>query len=143
MTWQIPVLLCLLAFLAITIGFPCKYNSFFPFYKGELGKRINFPILSYDTPLSCDFLIGQPFISRCKEDDSAVGEAMLLDVVLHDKVVAVGVDADVAIFREGVFHDVAEHVVYIGVTGDAVDDMVGLFVIHPMAVVYLHICWFG
>lgn len=39
-----PILLCLLAFLAITIVFLCKSNSFFPFYKRKLKKRIIFPV---------------------------------------------------------------------------------------------------
>ena len=38
-----PVLLCLLAFLAITIDFLCKSNSFFPLYKKKSKKTYQFP----------------------------------------------------------------------------------------------------
>ena len=62
---------------------------------------------------------------------------MLFDVVLHDTVVAVGVDADVAVFGKRIFHDVPENMVGVREAGDAVDDMVGLLVVEPLSLVYL------
>ena len=46
--------------------------------------------------------------------------------MLHDAVVAVGVDAEVRIARGGKVDDGGENAVYVRVTGDAVDDAVGL-----------------
>ena len=43
------------------------------------------------------FLICQAFVARCEVDDATIGKAVLLDVVLHDMVVLVGVDTDVRI----------------------------------------------
>ena len=39
-----------LVFLATTKVFPCKFNSFLPFYKKKLEKRIIFPVSQ-----TCDF----------------------------------------------------------------------------------------
>ena len=50
---------------------------------------------------------------------------MLLDVVLHDKVVLVGVDTDICITREAEIHDVAEDAVNIRIAGNAMDDVIG------------------
>ena len=50
---------------------------------------------------------------------------MLLDVVLHDMIVLVSVDADVRIVREAEVHDVAEDTVSIWVAGNAMDDVIG------------------
>ena len=40
-------------------------------------------------------------------DDAAIGEAVLLDVVLHDTIILMGIDADVGIVREAKVDDVA------------------------------------
>ena len=42
-------------------------------------------------------LIRQPFIASQQIDDTAICEAVLQDVVLHDLVVAMGVYADVRV----------------------------------------------
>ena len=52
-------------------------------------------------------------------------------VVPHDAVVSMSVYADVPLAREAEIHDVAEDVVLLRVTGDAMDDVIGQFVIHP------------
>ena len=72
-------------------------------------------------------------------DDATIGEAMLLDIVLHNMVVMVGVNPDIPFFGEGVFHDVMKHMMDIWITGDAMDDMIGLFIIEPLAIVNLRI----
>ena len=82
-----------------------------------------------------DFLVGQSFVAVGEENDTAVGEAVLEDVVLHDAVVAVGVDTDVAVAGEGELHDAAEGAVRFRHAGDAVDDMVGQGIVEPLAVV--------
>ena len=56
---------------------------------------------------------------------TAVGEAGLLYEAAHYPVVAVGVDAEVAADRKGIFNDPPEHAVALGGAGDAVDDVVG------------------
>ena len=61
---------------------------------------------------------------------------MLQDVVLHDEVVLMGVDADVCIMREAEVHDVAEDAVNVRVAGDTMNDMIGLYVIQPFTIAY-------
>ena len=81
------------------------------------------------------FLPRQSLVAVGKVDDAAVGEPVLQDVVLHDAVVAVRVDADVALPREAELHDILEDAVCLRETRDAVDDVVRLCVIKPLAVV--------
>ena len=88
-------------------------------------------------------LVGQPFVAVGEEDDAAVGEAVFEDVVLHDAVVAVGVDADVAVAGEGELHNGVEDAVCFREAGDAVDDVVGLGVAEPLAVVDSAVGGFG
>ena len=57
---------------------------------------------------------------------------MFRDDVLHDAVVAVGVDADVTVVGEGECHDVVKHMVDFRETGDAVDNMIGRFIVEPL-----------
>ena len=83
------------------------------------------------------FLISQPFVTRGKVDDAAIGEAVLLDVVLHDAVVFVGVNANVHIMGEAEVHDVVEDTMDIRVAGDAMDDMIGHYIVQPLTIVYL------
>ena len=85
------------------------------------------------------FLISKSLVARSEVDDATIGEAMLLYVVLHDKVVLVGVDADVCISREAEVHDVAEDAVDIRITGNAMDDVIRLDVIQPFTIVYLRV----
>ena len=82
-----------------------------------------------------DFLAGQSFVAVGEEDDAAVGEAVLKDVVLHDAIVAVGVDTDVTVAGEGKLHDSVEDAVCFREAGDAVDNVVGLAVVEPLPVV--------
>ena len=63
--------------------------------------------------------VGQP-------DNAAVGEAVLLDEVLHDAVVAVRVDAQVRVSRGGEIDDRRKDPMVLRVARDAVDDTVGL-----------------
>ena len=62
----------------------------------------------------------QSLIPRSKINNPAIGEAVLLDVVLHDTVVLMGVDANVCIAREAEGHDVFENTVYIRVAGNPI-----------------------
>ena len=81
------------------------------------------------------FLICQSFVAVGEEDDTAVGEAVFEDVVLHDAVVAVSVDAGVAVAGEGKLHDSVEDAVCFREAGDAVDNVVGQGVVEPLTVV--------
>ena len=81
------------------------------------------------------FLICQPFVARCEVDDATIGEAVLFDVVLHDRVVHVGVDTDVCIMRKTEVHDVVENAVNIRITGNAMDDVIGFCVIQSFTIV--------
>ena len=82
-----------------------------------------------------DFLVGQSFVAVGEEDDAAVGEAVFEDVMLHDAVAAVRVDADVAVAGESELHDSVEDAVCFRKAGNAVDNVVGLAVIKPLSVV--------
>ena len=70
-------------------------------------------------------LVSQPFGSVREIDHSAVGKSSLFYEAAHYPVVAVGVDAEVAADRKGIFNDPSEHAVALGGAGDAVDDVVG------------------
>ena len=50
---------------------------------------------------------------------------MLCYVMLHDFVVTMGINADVWIMGETEVNDTAKDTMSIGITGDAVDDMIG------------------
>ena len=84
-----------------------------------------------------NFLISQTLVAINEVNDAAIGEAVLLDIVLHDMVVLMGIDADVCITLETEVHDVAEDVVNIRVAGNAMYDMIGLYVIQPLTILYL------
>ena len=75
------------------------------------------------------FLISKTLVAICKVDNATIGKAVFLDVVLHDKVVLMGVDTDVCITHEAKIHDVAEDAVNIRITGNAMNDVIGFYVI--------------
>ena len=60
---------------------------------------------------------------------------MLGEVVLHDDVVAMRVDTDVAVAGKGELHDANENAVRAMFAAHAVDDMVGEGVVEPLTVV--------
>ena len=83
------------------------------------------------------FLICKSFVTIGKIDDAAIGKAMLLDVVSHDFVVTMGVDADVGFTGKAKVHNAAEDTMCIRQTGYTMDDMIGLLVVQPIAIIYL------
>jgi len=82
-------------------------------------------------------LISQSFVAIGKVDDATIGKAMLQDVVLHDEVVFMGVDADVCIMREAEVHDAAEDSVNIRIAGYTMYDMIGKGIVCPLTIIYL------
>ena len=58
-------------------------------------------------------------------DDAAVSEPVLQYVVLHDMVVLMGVNADVALTGKTEIHDAFEDAMSIRETGNTVNDMIG------------------
>ena len=70
-------------------------------------------------------LIGQPLVAVGKMDDATIDKAMFLDGMLHDVVVLVRVDADIAISFKAEVHDALEDTMRVGIAGDAVDHVVG------------------
>ena len=58
-------------------------------------------------------------------DDTAVSESVLQYVVLHDMVVLMGVNADVALMVKTEIHDASEDAVCVRGTGNTVNDMIG------------------
>ena len=71
-------------------------------------------------------LVGEAFGAVLEPDDAAVGEAVLQDEVLHDAVVAVGVDAEMRIAGGREINDRREDSVGIRVARHSVDDAVRL-----------------
>ena len=69
-------------------------------------------------------MISKSFVARQQIDDTAIGEAVLQDVVLHNLVVVVGIYADVLVVGETELHDAAKDAVSIGVAGNAMDYMI-------------------
>ena len=57
-------------------------------------------------------------------NDAAVCESVLQYVVLHDMVVLMGVNADVALMGKTEFHDAFEDAMRVRETGNAVNDMI-------------------
>ena len=80
-------------------------------------------------------LIRQPLVAGLEVNDAAVSEAMLRKEVLHDEVVAVGVDADVGLAQRAEGEHGGKDAVHVREAGDAVDDVVRGDVIKPGAAV--------
>ncbi len=78
-------------------------------------------------------MISKSFVTRQQIDDTAIGEAVLQDVMLHNLVVAVSVYADIRVIRKAEIHDATEDAVSIWITGNAMDDMIRLRIIYPLA----------
>lgn len=66
---------------------------------------------------------------------------MFPNVVLHDGIVAMCVYTNVPVMGETEIHDIAEYVVAIRVTRNAMDDMVGLLVIKPFPTINPAVGW--
>ena len=58
-------------------------------------------------------------------DDATVSESVLQYVVLHDMIVLMGVNADVALMSKTEIHDAFEDAVCFRETGNTVNDMIG------------------
>ena len=70
-----------------------------------------------------------------KVDDAAIGEAVFLDVVLHDTIIFMSIYADVCIMRETEVHDIVKDAMNIWITGYTMNNMIGLYIVQPLAVV--------
>ena len=71
------------------------------------------------------FLICLALVARSKVDDATIGKAVLLDVVLHDIIVLMGIDSDVCIMGKAEVHDVTKDTMNIRIAGNTMNDMVG------------------
>jgi len=89
------------------------------------------------------FLIRQAFVAVSQKDDAAVLESVFQDVVLHDMIVAVCVDADVALPLKTKLHDTLENTMHLREAGNAVDDMISLCVVQPLTLVNLRVSRLG
>ena len=58
-------------------------------------------------------------------NDAAVSEPVLHYVVLHDMIVLMGVNADVALMGKTEIHDAFEDIVNVRETGNTVNDIIG------------------
>ncbi len=81
------------------------------------------------------FLVRQPLVPVQQVDDAAVAEAMFLEDVLHDAVVAVGVRPQVGQLGVAPVEAGSRHAPGIFSSGQAVDGAVGLHVVQPLPVV--------
>ena len=75
------------------------------------------------------FLISEPFITVGKIYDAAIVETVLLDVVLHDMIILMGINTDVGIMQKAEVHNVGKDAVNIRIAGNTMNDMIGLYVI--------------
>ena len=80
-------------------------------------------------------MVSETLISVGKVDDAAIGEAVFLDVVLHNQIIPMGVDADVCIMGKAEVHDVTKDTMNIRIAGNTMNDMIGLYIVQPLAVV--------
>ena len=88
-------------------------------------------------------LIGKPFVTGGKVDNAAIGETVLQDIVLHDVVVPMGVNANVPLFGEAEVNDALEDAASFRYAGNAMDDMIGKNVIHPLTTINGRVSGFG
>ncbi len=77
----------------------------------------------------------QSLIAGGKVDDAAIGETVFGEVVAHDGVVAVRIDAYVGVAGETEVQDVAQHAMRFSKAGDAMHHMIRPVVIEPCPVV--------
>ena len=70
-------------------------------------------------------MIRKSFIAIDDVDDATIREAVLLEAVAHDVVVAVGVDAEIVAAGEAELEETVHHAVTPGRTGNAMDNIVG------------------
>ena len=68
---------------------------------------------------------------------------MFENVVLHDSVVPVGVDANVPVMGESEIHDCGKHPMYLGKAADAMYHMIGSLIIEPLPSEDFDICRLG
>ena len=90
----------------------------------KMGNLVKFHLLGRRNLAIC-LLICQPFVAVSQKDDATILESVFHDVMLHDVVVAVRVDADVAFPLKAKLHDTLEDTMHIGKAGNAVDNVVG------------------
>ncbi len=68
---------------------------------------------------------------------------MLQEIVLHDFVVLMGIDADVGVVGEAEVHNAGEDAMSLRVTGYSMDYMIRLDIIYPLTFVDFSISGFG
>ena len=64
---------------------------------------------------------------------------MPLNVMLHDSVIPVGVNANIRFMGEAVIHYIAEDTMYVRIAGDTMNHMIRLRVIQPLTIVNFRI----
>ena len=67
---------------------------------------------------------------------------MFLNIMLHDSVVPVSIDADIGFTSKAEIHNAAENAVSIRKACNTMDDMIKFYVIQPLTIVYLLVSWF-
>ena len=67
---------------------------------------------------------------------------MPLNVMLHDSVIPVGVNANIRFMGEAVIHYIAEDTMYVRIAGDTMNHMIRLRVIQPLTIVNFRISRF-
>jgi len=78
-------------------------------------------------------LIGQAFCARGDVDDAAILEPVPAQVVLHDLVIFMCIDPDIVRDAVQVIHHGPKYAVYVRQFGNAMDDIIRLFVVQPGA----------
>jgi hypothetical protein len=87
--------------------------------------------------VSSFLLICYSFAPRVKVDNPATSKTILLDVVLHNMVVPMGVYTDIAILGKTEVHDALEDAASFWNAGNTMNNMVGKVIVYPLAIIYL------
>ena len=61
---------------------------------------------------SLNSLIGQPFVTRQQVDNAAIGETMFQEIVLHNLIVSMRINANISVARQAEVHDTINHGVF-------------------------------
>ena len=75
-------------------------------------------------------LVCQTLVAIREVDNPTTGKSVLLQIMLHDTIVTMGVNAERARLRESPIHDAVKDSVHLRQPGEAVDDIIR-FVIQP------------
>ena len=81
-------------------------------------------------------LVGQSFIARGEINDATISETQLDQIMLHDGIIPMCINAQVRLTGSTEREQVPQHIVHIRITGYAMHHVVGQRIIQPLPLVY-------